>query len=322
MAIDIFQFKYYFIILCLAPLCFFFPYHAAFGSLALFGAGHILSEVVVWWKIDLNVKDSGRLLRWVFYSAMGLSILSVFPLILDAFGQPPLSFYSPMFLTVFTVWVFVFGTYHLVKAKAKIALSFLWIWVAVFIFLIWMRPSLNYFFLVHVHNLLPWIVVYQLTRNKLVIIPSILVSFLIPFCIFYLIFCFEGSVSNLALSAELEQEIFRQVVHSEFPWVSGTTLLGYFAYQQIIHYFLWIYLIPKVAINKTNSQSSTLNGITSNLKPYHLILPVSLIIVFVLFLLYPVSFRRLYFALGFFHIAIEFPLLILLSIPSSKKWNV
>lgn len=307
MAIDIFRLKYYSIAFVIAPFCFFFPYHAAFGSLAFFGVWHIFAEVHVWNGIEPFEKDSRQYFKWVTLSALGLSLLSLIPLLLDAVGEPPLRYFSNFFLTVFGIWFLCFGLLHIIASRSNLKVFLISSVLVLFIVLAWVVPSLDYFFLVHVHNILPWLVIYHLTNKKRIFLPAVTICLIIPTFIFLLILSNQGHVSSLSLSTELEQEIFRQVVHSKFGLVSGTTLLGYFAYQQIMHYFLWIFLIPNLLGKGFQMRIPSNLNLNSKEKFF---LPILILFTIVMFFLFPVNFRRLYFAFGFFHIAIEFPLLI------------
>ncbi len=310
MAIDIFPIKYYSIFFFLSPICFFFPYHAAFCSLALFGVWHIFAEVKIWKEIKIQNENFRFYRKSALFSALGFSLLSLVPIVLNLLGVGKWILFSNLFLTLFGIWIFGFVVWKFVILRGNGFLLIAGFGMSLYFFFVWTRPTINYFLLVHLHNILPWIVIYQLTKNRRFVIPAFLVSFLLPSLLFFL-FSIRGlTLSEISLPMELEQEIFRQVVHSEFEWIPGTTFLGYFAYQQIFHYFLWIYLIPKllkidVDIGFSKWRKEKKNKIWK-ISP----IPFFILAALVLFLLFPIEFRKLYFAIGFFHIAIEYPLLI------------
>jgi len=155
-------------------------------------------------------------------------------------------------------------------------------------------------------------------------------------------------ISSLSLDWKLEQEIFKQVIASEVGFIPGTLLLGLFAYQQILHYFLWIIAIPRASgidlrwrssdflINRKNIAIDLLRNYPfaqggspaarnfSGAQPpnphFFFNIRASLMLVCIisgiaLFYFYPVEFRKMYFAVGFFHIALELPLLFIYRLP-------
>jgi hypothetical protein len=288
------------------PLCFFFPYHCAFLSLVFFGIAHIFAELNFWTQDSAHGEYPTSFISLVLITASAFSLVALIPILIELFGIPKPDIYANLLLSALAIW-FLFFACRYVKRNG-ILIFVLFFLLGVFIFFAWKRPSLNFFFLVHAHNFLPWLVLLRIIRKKLILVYAAIFSLLLPVIFFGMLTILKYRLSDLALSSALEQEIFKQIVSSEFDSIQATTLLGYFAYQQILHYYLWILIIPIYSKQRPLFRFHKLMSFSS---PKSLLSFGAIVTGILLFAIFPVEFRNIYFALGFFHVVMEYPLIFL-----------
>lgn len=275
----------------------------------LFGFLHIYMEINVWRGYHHSFQKINRFPYWILLTAFCFSIVSMLYLAMDLSGKQIGKMYPYFFLGAFGIWILFCIIFQYGLEASKLVYITILIGACTYLFILASRPSLLYFFLVHFHNFIPWIMLYGIQKNKRVIAIALLFSVVLPVISFIFYASLGLSISEIALPERLEVEIFRQILSQELEWITGTTFLGYFAYQQILHYILWIFILPLMVKRKFEIPALSYSKKKEGNRLEILLVSFGIVFALILFCIYPIDFRRTYFAFGFFHIAMEYPLL-------------
>ncbi|MCC5815871.1 MAG: hypothetical protein JJT78_14045 [Leptospira sp.] len=307
---------YIFAILSL-PLALVLPYHFAFISLALGGVIHIFSEMTYFTKEKKILRKRQSfppivILGAVFLTAVGIGWY------LRGLGGTDIEteyYYRGFYLVV--GFYTILSIYPVMRKSSdnlsKFILGFSILLSAV---LGSVYPILFAFVLVHGHNLVPWVFLAQ-EKGKFQYFHSLVISLILPIFGIFIFIIGDYEISSLTLSDGLETDLFRHVVPLLSPFSPELLLLSFFGYSQAIHYALWIFLIP------TSGWRERFTGFLSEVsfflgysKVKMLTSAFAILLLFVLssllFLCYPVEWRRWYFVLSAGHVYMELPLLFLI----------
>ena len=307
------MFIIYFFSIFILPLSFHYPYHFSFFSLIIGGVLHIFSE----FSYLTNEKNILRK-RKTF---------------------PPIIFIGSLLLTSIGIGWYLGGYGKTSDINSELYYRFLYILLGFLIFLsILPKITNNYniniffilpfffiggfyplefsFFIVHIHNLIPWFFLAK-EKGKLIYLHTFLIGIVLPLITLSLFIGLDLSISQLALLNELEIDLFQHVIPSLSPFSNELILLSLFGYSQAIHYYLWIFLIPSRPIKERFSGfiPEFLFFIGFSKRNYTLqnYFILTLWIVSIgLFIYFPTEWRRLYFVLSAGHVFLEIPILLLM----------
>lgn len=180
------------------------------------------------------------------------------------------------------------------------------------------HPLAAAFVLVHGHNLTPWFFLYR-RFGKQVIWHFLWAGLLIPAAGCVLFVWLRLTPSELGFAEALEVQLFNHTIPHFSLLDPPLLLLSVFAYQQLLHYVLWLVVLPRREFSDLlRRPGAFLNellvfvGLRPKQRPFlHAVVWLAVLASAILFATLPQQWRPLYFALVMFHVLAELPLLFL-----------
>lgn len=309
-----------------ALIAFFFPFHLVWFSVATFGAAHVHAE----WNYFIAqrgiLRDRRKYPPFLLSGALAFMLLSL-PFVIATFPERADGF---LFFRLFYVmlWIYVLaaliyaGTlrlHHWVVAAVTIA-GAIWLSIENFLFLIFIK--------IHFHNLQPFWFWYIRTRNLRVVFLFLLWGVAIPAIIFSLFYFDLLHISTLSAGFGVERAWFEHVLPDFWPLQNPLLLLSLFAYLQILHYYLWIFRVADGGAGALRTLPDYFGELlfSLGLRKRRRVQSYSVRIVlwgligvlaaasFAAFFVFPLGYKKLYFALALTHTFLELPLLFLESV--------
>lgn len=313
------MFIIYFFSIIILPLSFRYPYHFSFFSLIIGGVLHIFSE----FSYLTNEKNILRKRK----------------------TYPPIIFIGTILLTSIGIGWYLGGSGKFSDINLELYYKFLYILYGFLILLSILPKVINIyklkynngiykflllpflfiggfypiefsFFMVHIHNLIPWFFLAK-AKGKSIYIHTFMVGIVLPIIALISFLGMDFTISELALSNELEIDLFQHIIPSLSPFSNELLLLSLFGYSQTIHYYLWIFLIPTKPITERFSgfipEFLFFLGYSKKKFPLQNYFILSLWLISIgLFIYFPTEWRRLYFVLSAGHVFMEIPILLLM----------
>lgn len=300
-------------LLIAAPLAFIFPFHLAIGAVALFGVWHVISELD-YFSARFRIFRRRKTFRPLLFIGAALLAATMLPFSFADFSNARATrlffilFHSAIALwLVLTLWrrvAGVFSIFALLTVTAAMPL------LAAF------KPLLLAFLLIHVHNALPWLFYARSRRGFSAAATAAFWGAVFPVGAFVFLSYAGTELTGHSLTITLERDIYEHVMPDLWPWENPVLLLSFFAYQQFLHYLMWIFILPKKKTLQTLPRGEVFSELAffSGFRKFSVLQAqlVALLLIagsFALFILFTVEWRRIYFALAQFHVLLEIPLI-------------
>lgn len=175
--------------------------------------------------------------------------------------------------------------------------------------LLLLAPVWFFFIIVHTHNLFPLVLLWKRKNRPLrervvwallyIALPALMV--------------FAGALNWLSsepLPEAVESALFRRTVPHAWPF-AGTLLMALFAYWQILHYALWLLILPRAQalwqFNRFPKEILFFLGVTLDHRIVAFLLVGAIAVTAILFLVFPVPTLHIYLAVAASHTFIELP---------------
>lgn len=296
-----------------APLAFIFPFHMAIGAVALFGVWHVISELD-YFSTRFRIFRRRKSFRPILFVGAALLAATMLPFSFADFSNARATrlffilFHSAIALwLVATLWRRITGIASIV---ALLAIASALPLLAV------CKPLLLAFLLVHLHNAIPWIFWVRSKRGFSAVMAAVFWGAIFPVSTFAFLAYTGVEVTGRSLSITLERDLYEHVVPDLWRWESPVLLLSFFAYQQFLHYLMWIFVLPGKNTRMVFPRGEAFSELAffSGFRPFS-VLQARLLVLFLiavslaLFVVFTVEWRRIYFALAQFHVLLEIPLI-------------
>ncbi|MFO1525653.1 MAG: hypothetical protein U1F16_06745 [Turneriella sp.] len=310
-------------LLAVAPLSLIFPFHMAISAVALFGVWHVLSELD-YFSSQYRIFRRRKSFRPILFLGAALLSATILPF---SFAEVSNARASRIFFVLFYIgvalWLLltVWG-----KTRGKAAtISLLSIAITLPIIAVF-KPLLLAFLLIHLHNVTPWLFHCRKQGGWISVLTAVFWGAIFPVGCFAIMARMGIGVTEINLPIILERDLFEHVIPDLWPWDNPVTLLSFFAYQQLLHYLMWIWIIPAgnacsaLPGSEIFPELSFFAGFKKLSAKKGQVFALLLIAgSLALFTLFAVEWRRIYFAIAQFHVLLELPLIWLTVDPHSAQ---
>ncbi|HNA79121.1 MAG TPA: hypothetical protein PKY99_06700 [Turneriella sp.] len=175
--------------------------------------------------------------------------------------------------------------------------------------LLLLAPAWFFFTVVHTHNLFPLVTLWKRKDHPWgERVVWLLLYFALPALL--LLVGAQSWLSAEPLPEAVEAALFRRTVPHAWPF-AGTLLMALFAYWQILHYALWLLVLPRAQapskFSRFPQEILFFLGVTLDHRIVEFFLVGAIAVTAVFFLLFPVPTLHIYLAVSASHTFIELP---------------
>jgi len=288
--------------LVVATLCFRWPYHATLISLAAFGVWHVFREYEFWFAEIRLLRKRKQFPPLIVAGAFAFGVAEI-ALLAPRLPNDGHSALSVVYIAAL-VWLVVL---IIAQRKHYHALSLPLVVAALPLLLF--TPTWFFFVIVHTHNLFPLVLLWKRRTHALhERLTWIGLYFVLPATL--LLLGAQHWLAADALPEAVETALFRRTVPRAWPY-AGTFLMALFAYWQILHYALWLVVLPRERgpwrFSNFPKEILFFLGLALNHRVVTLLLVGAISVTALLFVLYPVPTLHIYLAVAASHTFIELP---------------